>query len=143
MVSVSVISTRSPHESPKNGIRPAPKRIFQVITFRLSIVWGSPEFEDAVYVSALSTSSKVVTNGRQEKIKMTAKQAERDFKLELPVKGKYRCLIMNTKSKMFICSIHKSKIEMNGANIIEIRFYDGMIYIHFIGIIFTKGPILI
>ena len=67
MVSASVISTRSPHESPKKGIRPAPKRIFQVMTFRLSIVSGGLDVEDAVYISALSISSKVVTNGLHEK----------------------------------------------------------------------------
>ena len=73
ITSDSVIITRSPHESPNQGMRAAPKRIFHVMTFILSTKTGSVVLDDAVNVLASCMSSNVVTSDRQEKRTITAR----------------------------------------------------------------------
>ena len=73
VTSDSVMSTRSPQESPNQGMRAAPKRIFQVMIFRLSTETGSSVMDDAVNMTESWISSNVVTSGRQEKRIITAK----------------------------------------------------------------------
>ena len=68
-----VMSTRSPQESPNQGMRAAPNRIFQVMTFRLSTKVGSSVLDAEVNVTASWISSNVVTNDRQEKRMITAR----------------------------------------------------------------------
>ena len=116
VTSDSDMSTRSPQESSNHGMRAAPKRIFHVITFRLSTVTGPSVLDAAVNVTAFWISSNVVTRGRQEKRTITVRETVKYFKLELPVEGYDIGLSMNSKTKMFVYCIHKTKIKMDRPN---------------------------
>ena len=59
---------------------------------------------------AFSISSKVVTKGRQENRKMTAREAANCFKLELPVESYKWPLEMDAKTEGFIQGIYETKI---------------------------------
>ena len=80
--------------------------------------------------------------GSQENRKTTASQVADCFKLEFPVEGNYIWLSMNTKAKMFIHSIDKTKVKMDGANGLEIILCYGT-NIRLVGPIITKGPIIV